>query len=292
MRFLTSEIPGTRYRAIVRETSLGTFGGFVPRRISSADMNLDSLDGMARFMCGWDLMLMRKGIGASYFPVAALEFIDALIHDEHRLDLLSIRPGTEAAAGFAIIPEGEWKPTQHLEALVRAYADDETAGPCARQAAWDLADFITYGEDRPFDVGSWERRSAVRALRKAALSGREVPSPTGTWREVLVEGAVECATKYLSDLAPKPKIVARAMATHLGLFARNHHVGGSDFFILWNRNEVPVAIGAVSADGDIVMVDTPGPNRVECRDDVEPLLDAAGNGFAGRPGRAYRHARR
>ena len=291
-RFLTSEIPGTRFRAIVREAPQGTVAAFLPRRKSSSDINIDSLDGMVRFMCGWDMRLMRDGIGASYFPVAALEFVDALIHDERRLDLLSVRPGTEAAAGFAIIPEGEWKPTQPLEALVRAYAEDETASPCARQSAWDLADFITHGEDKAFDVTSWERRAAVRALRNPAISGREIPSPTGAWREVLVEGAVKCASKYLSDLAPKPKIVAKAMATHLGHFARNHHVGGCDFYILWNRNDLPVAIGAVSADGDIVTVDTPGPNHVEYRDDVGSLLDAAGNGFAGRPKRAHRHARR
>lgn len=291
-RFLTSEIPGTRFRAIVRETPQGTVAAFLPRRKSSSDINIDSLDGMVRFMCGWDMRLMRDGIGASYFPVAALEFVDALIHDERRLDLLSVRPGTEAAAGFTIIPEGEWKPTHLLEELVRAYADDETAGPCARQSAWDLADFITHGEDKPFDAMSWERLSAVRALRNPAICGREVPSPTGAWREVLVEGAVRCASRYLSDLAPRPKIAARAMATHLGLFARNHHVGGCDFYILWNRDEVPIAIGAVSADGDIAMVDTPAARRAGFRVDVEPLLDAAGNGLAGRPSRARRHARR
>ncbi|NTF16818.1 hypothetical protein G6L37_00065 [Agrobacterium rubi] len=292
MRFLTSEIPGTRFRAIVRETTLGTVASIVPKRISSDNMELDSVDGLVKFLCAWDAKLMQSGLGASYFPVAALEFVDALLHDEGRRDLLSIRSGTEAASGFALVPEGEWKPTPFLEELIRAYSDDESAGACARQSAWDLSDFIHHGEEKPFDPKSWGRLTAVRALRKYSASGREVASPIGIWREVLAEGAVRCASNYLAGFAGKPRITSGAMANHLGSFIRQHKIGGCDLYILWNWSDFPIAIGAVSADGDIVMVDITGPNHVDCHDAVEPLLDAVGNGHAGRPKRTPRYSQR
>lgn len=278
MRVLTSVIPGTKIRAMIRETPRRTVAGFVPKSANRPDIDITGVDGMVRFLCTWDTMLMRNGFGAAYFPVAALEFITALVHDEGRRDILSIRPGTEAAAGFGIIATPEWKPTPELQHLITHYGDDENASACARQAAWDLADFIRHGEDKPFDEETWKRMSAIRGLRSACRDGREIPSETGIWHEVLDTGAVNCAIGYLSSRAPNPRIASTAMKSHLGVFRRHHRFGGCDFYVLWNDNGLPTAISAVSVSGDIVAVDTPRiPAKGFQPEDIEMLVGAVGN---------------
>lgn len=229
----------------------------MPGRGKGINLDLDDVENLWRFMFNWDTILMRSGLGAMYFPVAALEFIDALIFDEDRTDVLSIREGTDAPGGFEIRFSGEWKPTGRLAELIRDYADNPDATEHARDAAGELRAFLSEGVERPFEVGVWGERSMVRWLREACRPGREIASEHGTWREVLSVGAVGGAVRYLSSRGSNPADAAAAMSSHIAIFNLHHQFGGCDFYLLWNNRGIPTAIAAVAADGTTMSVTAP-----------------------------------
>lgn len=275
---LCSEIPGTKNRAMIRKSLAGTVGGFVPRSRLRPDLNLDNAHGLIRFLHEWDVMVMRSGFGASFFPVAAIEFVDALVWDEGWRDLRAIRAGVEAPSGFGFVPAAEWNAAPELRQLAEAFAESSTSSANTRQAAWDLLDFINFGEDKLHVATQSLRISSLRALRLACKDGREIPSQSGgNWREMLLPGATGCAAEYFSADAPDPKTAAAVISSHLGMFMRNHRQGACDFYLLWNSESLPIAISAVSVEGDVVVLNAPGNRKHPVRrEDVDLLLDAVG----------------
>ncbi len=274
-RMLVSRIPGTTIRAMLREQGGKLSGCFMKQKSGSVSVDLDKADELYRYMVTWDTILMRNGIGASFFPVAALEFVDALVFEENRRDILSIRPIVEGPDGFSIDPGPEWKPTSGLCELIAEYLENPTAQPVTRAAAGALLRFMEDAEDRVFDPKEWNDRWLVQILKDACRTGREIPSASGTWREMLSGGALAAAVRKLSCRSPNASEASAAMLSHLGTFMLRYPVGGSDLYLLWDGDGCPAAIAAVGADGAHVSMTQPTTDMRALREtDVGALVDA------------------
>jgi hypothetical protein len=274
---LVSKIPGTTVRAMMREQDGKVSGCFMRKKSGSVAVNLDRADDLHRYMMTWDTILMFDGIGASFFPVASLEFVDALVFEENRRDLLSIRPVVEDTSGFSIDPLPEWKPTSGLCELIAEYVDNPKAQPATRAAATSLLRFMEDSEDRVFDPMEWNERWLVQILKDACREGREIASSNGTWREMLSGGALAVAVRHLSRRSPNASEASAAMSLHLGTFMSRYPVGGSDLYLLWDAAGHPAAIAAVGADGTHVSMTPPSVDMQVLRDtDVSALVEAVG----------------
>lgn len=287
-RMLVSRIPGTSIRAMMREQDGRVTGCFMRKKAGSVAIDLEKADELHRYMMTWDTILMFDGIGASYFPVAALEFIDALMFDEDRRDILSIRPLVAGPDGFSINPGPEWKPTSGLCELIAEYVENSKAQPATRAAAASLLRFMEDSEDRVFDPMAWNERWLVQILGEACRTGRNIPSAHGTWREMLSSGSLSAAVRYLSRLSPNAAEASAAMSLHLGTFMSRFPVGGSDLYLLWDDDGRPAAIAAVAADGSHASMTPPPADKQALREaDVGALVDAVGSAaerpVSGRP---------
>lgn len=277
-RLLVSRIPGTSIRAMMKEQDGKVTGCFMRKKSGSIAIDLDKADELHRYMMTWDTVLMFEGIGASFFPVAALEFIDALVFDEGRRDVLAIRPIVSGPVGFSIDPGPEWKPTSGLCELIAEYVENPTAQPATRAAAASLLRFMEDTEDKVFDPTEWNERWLVQILKEACRLGREIPSANGIWREMLSGGALAAAVRHLSRRSPNASEASAALSSHLGTFMSRYPVGGSDLYLLWSADGHPAAIAAVGADGSHVSMTPPTADMQILREtDVGALLEAVGS---------------
>lgn len=277
-RMLVSRIPGTTIRAMMREQNGKVTGCFMRKKSGSATIDLDKADELHRYMMTWDTTLMFEGIGASFFPVAALEFIDALAFEENRRDILSIRPLVAGPDGFSIDPGSEWKPTSGLCDLIAEYIENPKAQPATKAAAGSLLRFMEDSEDRVFDPIEWSERWLVQILKEACRTGRSIPSANGTWREMLSSGSLSAAVRYLSRRSPNAAEASAAMSSHLCTFMYRFPVGGSDLYLLWGEDGRPAAIAAVAADGSHVSMTPPSSDMEAPREvDVATLVEAVGS---------------
>jgi hypothetical protein len=263
---------------MMREQDGKVTGCFMRKKAGSVAIDLDKADELHRYMMTWDTILMFDGIGASYFPVAALEFIDAMMFEENRRDILSIRPLVAGPDGFSIDPGPEWKPTSGLCELIAEYVENSKAQPATRAAAASLLRFMEDSEDRVFDPMEWNERWLVQILKEACRTGRNIPSEHGTWREMLSSGSLSAAVRYLSRRSPNAAEASAAMSSHLGNFMYRFPVGGSDLYLLWDDDGRPAAIAAVAADGTHVSMTPPSADMPTLREvDVGSLLEAVGS---------------
>jgi hypothetical protein len=272
---------------MVRENHGMVAGMFIRKKTGTTPILLDGAHELHRFMTLWDIYLMRHGIGASFFPVAALEFIDALVFEENRRDVLSIRPITKDPAGFSLDLEDEWKPTTRLRELIAEYLENAAAHKNTTTAAASLLRFMEDSEDRVFDVPEWGNHWLSQVLKEACRTGREIPSANGTWREILSSGAMAAAVRALSYRAKNSAEASAAMSLHMGSFTYRYQLGGCDLYLLWDNDGHPAAIAAVGADGEHVTMTPPSHDRqLERTADVNALVDALGTASDGR--KSYR----
>lgn len=277
-RLLVSRIPGTSIRAMMKEQDGKVTGCFMRKKSGSVAIDLDKADELHRYMMTWDTVLMFEGIGASFFPVAALEFVDALVFEEGRRDILSIRPIVSGPVGFSIDPGPEWKPTSGLCELIAEYVENPKAQAATKAAAASLLRFMEDTEDKVFDPTEWNERWLVQILKEACRLGREIPSANGIWREMLSGGALAAAVRHLSRRSPNASEASAAMSSHLGTFMSRYPVGGSDLYLLWSADGHPAAIAAVGADGSHVSMTPPTADMQILREtDVGALLEAVGS---------------
>lgn len=277
-RILITKIPGTNIRAMMREHDGRVYGAFMQQKSSAIGLPLDRDDELHRFMMMWDTMLMQKGFGAAFFPVAALEFVDALVFDENRMDLLFIRPAAARPLGFSLDAGAEWKPTDGLCELLAEYLDNPMAQVSTREAAASLLRFMEDTEDRVFEPVAWSNRWFVQLLKNACASGRMIESGSGVWREMLSMGSLGTALRFLSRYSPNPATASAAMSSHMGTFMSHYPTGGCDLYLLWDHREVPCAIAAIGADGKHVSLTAPSSTLSRPEDaDVAALMHVAGS---------------